>query len=81
MPHDLSYYIKDLPLEALIMFPIFLIRSLPNHVGLEKLAAGLEKFDIGGLLVIGGFEVTASVIQLTWYSLVKNKSHSLVALD
>lgn len=32
-------------------------RSLPEDVGLESIANQIEKHHIGGLMVIGGFEV------------------------
>jgi len=32
-------------------------RATPNEVGIAKIAAQLKKFNIHGLLIVGGFEV------------------------
>jgi len=39
-------------------------RTLPNEVGLDKVAAAFRKFNISGLLIIGGFEAFQSVLAL-----------------
>jgi len=39
-------------------------RVLPNEIGLDKVAAGLKKWKIDGLLIIGGFEAFHSVLML-----------------
>ena len=48
-------------LSPAIMFLIAVVnfRALPSVVGLDKLAQSMEKFQIGGLLIVGGFEVSA----------------------
>lgn len=55
-------------LSRLRLHALRLIRALPQHMNLADLAAGLKKFDIGGLLVVGGFEVnpvTSTVLLLS----------------
>lgn len=40
------------------MFIIFIWRTMAQEHGLEKVAAQLKKYNISGLLVIGGFDVS-----------------------
>lgn len=42
-------------------------RKLPQDIGLESLAESLEEHEIGGLLVVGGFEVSAFNLYLAWH--------------
>jgi 6-phosphofructokinase 1 len=39
-------------------------RTLPNEVGLDKVADAFRKFKISGLLIVGGFEAFQSVLAL-----------------
>lgn len=38
--------------------------SLPANAGIEAVARGLEEYKIGGLLLIGGWDVYSAIIQL-----------------
>ena len=48
----------------------FIFRQLPQDVGLAQIATKIEEHEIGGLLIIGGFEVSILYVDFSVYSLI-----------